>query len=361
MLHRANLPCTLAGAAKWRVQIHSKMVRRRHAAIHIGTLVQDESLQANYLLIPAEISGDMVMTGPFLKLPIVVVLVLVLSTLAGCSILRFGYNQADHLTYWWIDRFVDFNDAQKSRARAALVQWFSWHRRTHLPGYATLLARSQSLVLEDITAERTCGLWNDLRGYMDSAFERALPMTAEMVLTLAPQQIQNIERRYAKINEEFRDEHLEGDEPRRLKKSIKRTVERVEFFYGDLDKAQQALIAQWVTRSPYEVNIWNAERHRRQQDLVQVLRRLNAENSTQDKAQMALRAYLERIYSSPNDNYRKYAEQLWVYNCAFVANLHNTTTAMQRKHAVKKLKDWESEIRALLPGIEPAQLEASFP
>jgi hypothetical protein len=34
---------------------------------------------------------------------------------------------------------------------------------------------------------------------------------------------------------------------------------------------------------------------------------------------------------------------------------------MQRKHAVKKLKDWESEIRALLPGIEPAQLEASFP
>ena len=47
----------------------------------------------------------------------------------------------------------------------------------------------------------------------------------------------NIERRYAKINEEFRDEHLQGNASRRLKKSIKRTAERAEFFYGNLDNA----------------------------------------------------------------------------------------------------------------------------
>ena len=297
-----------------------------------------------------------------LKLPIIAVLILVLSTLAGCSVVRFGYNQADHLTYWWIDRFVDFNDVQKPRAREALAKWFAWHRRAHLPGYANLLANSQNLVLEDITAERTCGLWTDLRGYMDSAFDRALPMTAEIMLTLTPQQIQNIERRYAKINEEFRDEHLQGDASRRLKKSIKRTAERAEFFYGNLDNsATRAHYGRWVTLSPYEVNIWNTERHRRQQDLVQVLRRLNADNSTQDKAQVALRAYVERIYSSPNDDYRKYAEQVWVYNCAFVANLHNTTTAAQRKHAIKKLKDWESEIRSLVPSTETVGLDPSFP
>src|SRR5690348_9317799 len=231
----------------------------------------------------------MVMTGSSLK-PAIVALVLVLFTLAGCSAVRFGYNQADHLTYWWVDRFVDFNDAQKPRVREGLVQWFSWHRRAHLPAYATVLVNSQNLVLEDITPERTCSLWPDLRGHIDSAFERALPMMTELVLTLTPQQIQNIERRYAKINEEFNDEHLQHNESRRLKKSIKRTIERAEFFYGDLDKAQQALIAEWMTRSPYDVNIWNAERHRRQRDLVQVLQRLKADNSTQDKAQGALRA-----------------------------------------------------------------------
>ncbi len=301
------------------------------------------------------------MSTSSLKLPIIAVLILLLSTFAGCSVVRFGYNQADHLTYWWFDRFVDFNDAQKPRVHDALAKWFAWHRRAHLPGYANLLVNSQNLVLEDITEERTCGLWTDLRGFMDSAFDRALPMTTEIILTLTPQQIQNVERRYTKINEEFRDEHLEGDASRRLKKSIKRTTERAEFFYGDLDNAQQELITRWVTRSPYEVNIWNAERHRRQQDLVQLLRRLNADNSSQDKAQMALRAYVKRIYSSPNDDYRRYAEQVWVYNCAFVANLHNTMSTAQRKHAKDKLKDWESEIRVLVSPAETVGFGASFP
>jgi hypothetical protein len=301
------------------------------------------------------------MTRFSFKRPIIVVLIVALSTFAGCSVVRFGYNQANHLTYWWVDRFVDFNEAQQPRAREALAQWFAWHRRAHLPGYANLLVNSQNLVLEDITPEPTCGLWTDLRGYMDSAFERALPMAAELALTLTPQQIQNIQRRYDKINEEFRDEHLQGDASRRLRKSIKRTAERAEFFYGKLDDTQQEFITRWVTRSPYEVNIWNAERHRRQLDLVQVLRRLNADNPGQDKAQAALRAYVERIYRSPDDGYRKYAEQVWVYNCAFVANLHNMTTAAQRKHAVKKLKDWESEIRVLVPAAETAGLGPSFP
>jgi hypothetical protein len=301
------------------------------------------------------------MTTSSLKLTVIAVLILALSMFAGCSVVRFGYNQANHLTYWWIDRFVDFNEVQGPRAREALAQWFAWHRRAHLPGYANLLVNSQNLVLEDITPERTCGLWTDLRGYMDSAFERALPMAAELALTLTPQQIQNIQRRYDKINEEFRDEHLQGDTSRRLRKSIKRTAERAEVFYGKLDDTQQEFITRWVTRSPYEVNIWNAERHRRQQDLVQVLRRLNADNPGQDKAQAALRAYVERIYRSPDDSYRKYAEQVWVYNCDFVANLHNTTTAAQRKHAVKKLKDWESEIRVLVPPAETAGLDSSFP
>ncbi len=300
------------------------------------------------------------MTRSSIKLPIIAVLVF-LSTLGGCSVVRFGYNQADHLTYWWLDRFVDFNDVQKLRTREALTQWFTWHRRAHLPGYATLLANSQNLVLEDITSGRTCGLWTDLRGYMDSAFERALPMTAELTLTLTPRQIQNIEQRYAKINEEFREEHLEGDAAKRLKKSIKRTAERAEFFYGKLDNAQKELITRWVTLSPYEVNIWNTERHRRQQDLLQVLRRLNAENSSQDKTQVALRAYVQRVYSSPNDDYRRYSEQVWVYNCDFVATLHNTTTGAQRKNAVKKLRDWESEIRVLVPSAETAVLGPSFP
>ncbi|SCY08335.1 hypothetical protein SAMN05216420_102234 [Nitrosospira sp. Nl5] len=289
------------------------------------------------------------------------VLALALSAVTGCSVARFGYNQANHLTYWWLDGFVDFNDAQKLRTRESLTQWFAWHRRAHLPEYANLLARAQNLSLEDITAERTCGLWKEVRGYMDAAFEHAVPMTTEIMLTLTPQQIQNIERRYAKSNEEFHDENLKGDASQRLKKSIKRTVERAEHVYGKLDNTQHELITRLATLSPYDANIWNTERQRRQQDFVQLLRRLSADGTSQDKAQAALRAYIERIHRSPNDEYRRYAAQLSRYNCAFVADLHNITSSAQRKNAAGKFKGWESDIRALLPSVETAGLGPVVP
>ena len=302
---------------------------------------------------------------PF-KLSVIVLLVPVLCSFAGCSVVRFGYNQADYLTYWWLDRFVDFDETQRSRVRPALTHWFSWHRQEHLPQYAGLLAHARTMVMEDTTPERTCGLWTEIRGYMDSAFERALPIAVEVTSTLTPRQIQNIERRYGKINEEFREEHLQGDAEARLKSSVKRTSERAEFFYGKLDNQQRELIKRRMAVSPYEVNIWNAERHRRQQDLLQLLRQLTAGAPDGDKIKVALRAYMERVYRSPNEDYRKYADRLWLYNCDFVARLHNTTTPAQRAHAAKKIRVWESDIEKLLAPMETASVDplpsrASFP
>jgi len=291
---------------------------------------------------------------PF-KLPLLILLVPVMFSLAGCSVVRVGYNQADHLVYWWLDRFVDFDETQKVRVRMGLSDWFSWHRREHLPQYAGLLTHSRTMVLEDTTPERTCGLWTEIRAYMDGAFDRALPMAVDITSTLTPRQIQNIERRYARINEEFDEEHVQGDAEARLKRSVKRTVERAEFFYGKLDNQQREFVRQRLAASPYEVGIWNAERHRRQRDLVQLLRELTTGMPDRDKIQGALRAYMERVYRSPNENYRKYADQVWSYNCDFVASLHNTTTPAQRAHAAKKIKGWESDIQKLLAPLQTAQ------
>jgi hypothetical protein len=301
---------------------------------------------------------------PF-KLSLLILLVPVMFSFAGCSVVRVGYNQADHLAYWWLDRFVDFDEAQKSGVRTGLVQWFSWHRREHLPLYGGLLAHSRIMVLEDTTPERTCGLWTEIRGYMDGAFDRALPIAVDITSTLTPRQIQNVERRYAKINEEFDEDHVQGNAEARLKRSIKRTMERAEFFYGKLDNQQREFIKQRLAASPYEVGIWNAERHRRQRDLVQLLRQLTAGTPNRDKIRDALRAYMERVYRSPNEAYRTYADNLWAYNCDFVASLHNTTTPAQRAHAAKKIKGWEADIQKLLvpaetAGTDPSASRASF-
>jgi hypothetical protein len=270
-----------------------------------------------------------------------------LALLSGCSALRIGYGTAPDLAYWWIDSYVDFNDMQTPRARDALAQWFAWHRRTQLPDYAAQLARAQTEVLGDTSAARACEWQAELTKRAYTAFDRAAPAVAELALTITPPQLLHIERRYAKANDEFRDEYLQADKSKRAAANLKRTVERAESLYGTLDDAQRARIAAALARSPFDPELWLAERRQRQQDALQMLTRLTREGASRDQAQAALRAYVERLERSPREPYRRYAERLGEFNCALAANLHNGTSPAQRRTAAEKLAGWEGDLRSL--------------
>ena len=281
------------------------------------------------------------------RLRIIVALSILAWGLTGCSAVRFGYNQAPELVYWWLDGYVDFDDAQSRRVRDMLGQWFAWHRRTQLPDYAALLARAQAELPADTTPQRVCRWWDELRQRGERAAEQALPAAAEVMSTLKPAQLQHIERRYARKNEEFRDDFLDKDPARRLDRSVQRAVERAEFLYGSLEAPQRALVAKLVAASPFDPDAWYDERVLRQQEALQLMRRLGSENASRDTALATLRAYGERMARSPREPYRRYQEKLETYNCGFAASLHNATTPAQRQAAVAKLKGWEADFRAL--------------
>lgn len=281
------------------------------------------------------------------RLRIIVALVVLAWGLTGCSAVRFGYNQAPELAYWWLDGYADFDDAQSLRVRDSLAQWFAWHRRTQLPDYAALLARAQAELAADTTPQRVCRWWDELRQRGERAAEQALPYAAEVMSTLKPAQLRHIERRYARGNEEFRSDFLDKDPARRLERSVDRAVERAEILYGSLEAPQRALVARLVAASPFDPDAWYEERLQRQQEALHMMRRLSSENASRDTALATLRAYAERMARSPREPYRRYQEKLETYNCGFVASLHNATTAAQRQAAVARLKGWEADFRAL--------------
>lgn len=274
-------------------------------------------------------------------------LCLALLMASGCSALRFGYNQAADFTYWWLDGYIDFSETQTPQVRDALAAWFAWHRATQLPDYANLLARAQTEAMADSTPARVCEWWGLVSTRIGTGLEQGVPAAADVMLTISARQIQHIERRYAKANEEFRDDFLQGDPVKRRKASIERAIERAELLYGKLDDAQREQVARSVTQSPFDADLWFAERKRRQQDALQMLRRIAAEGASRDEAQAALRAYMERAVRSPREEYRRYSEKLSDYNCAFAARLHNSTSLVQRQAAAQKLKGWEADLRAL--------------
>jgi hypothetical protein len=267
--------------------------------------------------------------------------------LSGCSALRIGYGTAPDLVYWWLDGYIDFNGSQTARVHQAIAQWFAWHRRTQLPDYAAQLELARSEVLADTTPARVCEWQAALVERARTAFDQIVPAASDIMLTITAQQIQHLDRRYAKFNQEFRDDYLQPDPRKRAEEALKRTVDRAEMLYGRLDDAQRENIAQTLASSPFDAEVWLAERRQRQQDVLQMLRTMSSGGANREQAPTALRVYEQRMEHSPREAYRVYAERLSQFNCAFAAAVHNATTLAQRHAAAERLAGWESDLRAI--------------
>ncbi len=270
-----------------------------------------------------------------------------LPLLTGCSTVRLTYGQGPMLAYWWLDGYVDFTTEQAPQAKAALEDWFAWHRATQLNDYAAWLATAQRLAVDNITPAQVCRLMDEGERHVERAFDQAVPSMAEIVRGFTPAQLRHIEQRYAKGNDDWARDHLQQQPGDRLAAETKRWVERSENVYGSIDAAQRRLIATGLAASPSDPQRWADERRQRQQDILRGLRQLLAERADAAQVQAALRAFAVQFSQSPRLEYRAYRQRLKDANCQLAATLHNSTTAAQRQRAVDKLRGWEDDLRSL--------------
>lgn len=273
---------------------------------------------------------------------------LVAALLGGCSSVRLAYSNASQLAWWWLDGHLDFSIEQTPAAKEAIDRYFEWHRRTQLPAYVGLLAQAQVAALAPTTPTAACRWQDELRDAIEPALQQALLQGAEMVPGLAEPQFRHLEKRYARDNQEMRDDFLQPDLAERLAESVQRATDRAERLYGRLDEPQRRVIREGVTVSPFNPELWLAEKQRRQRDAVQTLRRLVAERADAEQRLAGLKALALRTERPPDPEYRAYQLRLRSYNCALAAQLHNATTAVQRQRARDTLKGWENDLRAMM-------------
>lgn len=272
---------------------------------------------------------------------------LVLPWLVGCSSVRLTYSQGPTLAYWWLDGYTDFSSEQAPRVKSALDEWFKWHRATQLTDYAAQLVAAQRLAVDNITPGQVCRFVQVAELRFARAFEPAVAPTAEIVRAFSPAQIRHLEQRYNKGNDEWQRDHLQRTVADRREAAQKRWVDRAESIYGTLDDAQRALVATGLEQSPYDPKAWLDERRARQQDTLRTLRQLLADRADQASTEAALRALSVHLVDSPRADYRALKDRADQAQCALVAQLHNTTSAAQRQRAVRQLKSWEDDLRAL--------------
>jgi uncharacterized coiled-coil protein SlyX len=271
-----------------------------------------------------------------------------LALLAGCGALRIGYSNGPQLVWWWLDGYLDVSSAQAPAVKAAIGRWFDWHRANELPKIAAFLGTVQTQVMEPATPAQMCRLSDQIRDLTEPAFDRALVLGAELLPGLGEPQIRHLEQRYAKNLDQLKADFAQADPAERRRAAEKRATERFERLYGRLNDAQRQLVAEGAAASPFDPELWLAERRARQRDTIVTLRRLLAERADLDARTAALRVLVERSTASPDPAYRERQQRLVEHNCALGARVHNAATTAQRTKARDTLRGWADDVRSLL-------------
>lgn len=267
-----------------------------------------------------------------------------LAALGGCSTVRLAYGQAPSLAYWWIDDFVDLSDAQSTVLRQDIDAFFEWHRTQELPLYTERLKQWQTMAGQDTTAEQSCKQFDILRAAYQRSVDRSIEVFARLALGLQPNQLQHLARHHAKSNQKFADEWLEDGAEAQKERLFDKSLDRYETLYGNLSPVQRIALRTRIQTSAFDPQRVQAERKRRQSDLLATLKQVQAQPP---QAANLLRQWHARVLNSPDPSYAAYSKALIREGCDQYAALHNTTSPGQRAEAVKTLKRYETDLIAL--------------
>jgi hypothetical protein len=273
---------------------------------------------------------------------------LLAAVVAGCSAVKLGYNNAPSLGYWWLDSYLDFNEAQSHQVRTDLDALQAWHRQSELPLIANTLERLQRQAPANVTPDQLCEVYSDFKPRFQAVLDQTEPKIAALAPTLKPDQLEHLARQLEKRSVKWREEWQEGTATERAARRVKQMVERAEMLYGRLEEPQLAILRASVAASAFDTAVSHRESLRRHQDTVQTLRQLQSAPMPDGRARAEVRGLLSRSTQSPDPSYRSYQDKLIQENCRTFATLHNSTTAAQRVALVERLKNYETDARTLM-------------
>lgn len=190
----------------------------------------------------------------------------------GCSTVKFAYDRADWLLLAYTEDFVDLDDKQRERLRAALQSRLAEHRRLELPQYVSFLETAAGFVENGFTTAEADSLFATVRELYAQAATRTVPAITPTLAALRPEQVDELNENLEKANRQYRKKYLQADARTRHAGRVKRMTERIEGWTGRLSNEQRGLIERWVETMPSMRGPWYTYRVRKQEGFVALLR-----------------------------------------------------------------------------------------
>lgn len=290
------------------------------------------------------------MRSSFATRSLVIILALAGSLgLSACSAVKLGYNALPSLAYFWLDGYVDFSEEQAPRVHDEIANLHAWHRQQELPRVLELLARMEQLAPGEISPQQACTVVGELQERIRAVTDRIEPGAVALAATLTGREQRHMARKFRRRNETFQKDWVALSRAELVEKRFGQALERMETIYGRLDDPQRALLRQRLEQSAFDPARTLGEWQRRQQDLLETVRRIShGRGLSEAEARALLRGWVARIEKAPDPAYRAYQEALLQEGCTTFALVHQSTTAAQREQAVRRLRAYQRDVRDLV-------------
>jgi hypothetical protein len=276
------------------------------------------------------------------KLKNILVILLASLMLGGCAV-RVAYHFLDIALLWSLDDYIDFEGSQRAEAKSAIKQFHQWHRYNELPVYA----ENFEALANDLEAPVTAGTMRQysekmLAGWETIMGELAAP-SASILSQLNDEQVQELVDTMAEEEQDDLDDYQKETEEDVLEERYEFMEKAATKLAGKLNDEQRSMIKTWAA-SLHDMGQMSIDhRSKWRQRFAEVL---------QDRADAAkLEQELLILYTQPKRFWSESYQQSMDYNeqlsLQLLADLSNSMTDKQRKHATKRLRTYAGDFRAL--------------
>ncbi|PKO92233.1 MAG: hypothetical protein CVU15_07615 [Betaproteobacteria bacterium HGW-Betaproteobacteria-1] len=270
-----------------------------------------------------------------------------LFALSGCNAVKVSYNNAQELTYWWLNSYVHFTAEQKPVIKAELAALHDWHRFNEIPVYIKLLETTQKKVLRDTSSKEVCSVVEDIRERMRILNLQTEPIVEKLAPSLSHEQLEHMQRHFDRNNAKWRKDWLDGSQKERDEHRLKLAIKRAEMFYGRINDAQRKILQENIHISTFNADTSHDERLRRQADAIATLKKIIDMELEEPDIKLEIAAYFDRLQNGDDLAYKNYMDRLTADSCDGFAKLHNSTSAKQRQYAADKLGGYIQDLEAL--------------
>jgi hypothetical protein len=258
--------------------------------------------------------------------------------------LRFGYDQADHIAAWTADEYFDLDAGQKSDFIARFERLHAWHRHQQLPDYAQFLTTVKQRAQRPLTREDAAWLVAGARARYHALVMRASNDAAGLLATLTPENIRALQRQWQQDNRRFvRTHRLEESEEERRQAGAERTLKQIREWTGHLEQEQEARIIALHADIPLIQHLRHQDRLRRQREFLQLLEMRGNGREFEEK----LRDWLMHWERGRAPEYERLQAQAYEKRITFYLAVERMLTPRQRAAVLARLQNYIEDFQRL--------------